>query len=244
MRIVICEDDALYRRSLYSKIELWMKETNNYDIDILMFHSSEELLERWNNGLSAHLLLLDIEIPNELNGMLLAQIIRQTDPEIPIVFITNYDDYVYQGYVIRALRYIKKPIVEADLYPCLEIAYHHYTLLHQDCSVLSVPGKRIVLRYAEIIYIEAQSPNTIIYTTNLDSPIRIRYQFSKIIELLPQTLFTPCHRSYIVNLSKIRILKKNQIVLSNNLVLPVSEKYVNMVFESFNYFHQERSNML
>lgn len=244
MNIILCEDDPLYRKSLCTKINAWMRTSKVVDVDVQVFRSSEDLLEEWNAGMRAHLLLLDIEIPNELNGMELAKIIRKTDLDVPIVFITNYDDYVYQGYVIRALRYIKKPVIESDLFPCLDIAYHHYSLLHQERSVLSVPGKEVVLRYAEILYIEAHSPNICIFTLNLESPICIRYRLSQICDLLPDTLFAPCHRSYIVNLSQIRILKRNQLLLSNNIWLPVSDRFVSTLYERFNSFHQEVNNRI
>ena len=51
----------------------------------------------------------------------LAKLIRQTDEDVPIVFVTNYAEYVYQGYTVNALRYLKKPVLESDISPCLDI---------------------------------------------------------------------------------------------------------------------------
>lgn len=239
MHAIICEDDLIYRNSIKNKIESWSNITGHCDIAIHSFHSSEDLLESWLKGLRAHIFFLDIEIPNELNGLELARRIRASDADVPIVFVTNYEEYVYQGYTFSALRYLKKPIVEEDVFPCLDIAYRHYLLLHQECSVLSIPGERIVLRYIDILYIEAHSPNIQILTLNFKKPLIVRYRLAKIATILPSELFCPCHRSYIVNISQIRILKKTQLVLSNGVSLPVSEKYENILFERFNKYHQE-----
>lgn len=238
MHALICEDDRLYRKSIQEKIENWTSSFGHQDIEIHSFHSSEDLLEAWKSGLPAHIFILDIEIPNELSGMNLAKIIRSSDMNVPIVFVTNYEQYVYEGYTFSALRYLKKPIIESDLYPCLDIAYQHYQLLHQECSILSIPGEKIVLRYSEILYIEAHSPNIAISTLIFERPITIRYRLSKIITLLPSPLFCPFHRSYVVNISQIRILKRTQLILSNGLSLPVSEKYEDELFEKFNQYHQ------
>lgn len=238
MQIWICEDNSLYCSSIQQKIINWSLSTRHCDVCTSIFHSSEDLLEQWSRGIHPHLFLLDIEIPNEMNGLELAQKIRLYDQEACIVFITNYNEYVYQGYTVNALRYLKKPITEEDLFPCLDIAYRHYSLLHQNHSVLSIPGEKLVILYAEILYIQSYSPSLEIKTSNIQNSFLINYRISKLYNLLPPDLFSFCHRCYIVNLSEIRILKKTQLTLSNGETLPVSNKFVNELFEKFNAYHQ------
>lgn len=239
MKICICEDDALTGQSIGQSIEKWIKTTNNFDVEIRTFHSSEDLLERWSKNLQVHMFILDIEFPNEMSGMELARRIRLADPDVPIVFVSNYEEYVYQGYTFSALRYLRKPVLEADLFSCLDIAYRRYSLLYEESAMISIPGAKIALRHSEILYIEAHSPELSIVTVHFREPLVIRYRLAKILELLPSALFSPCHRSYIVNISHIRILKKTQLVLSNGAILPISEKYEDSVFDKFNHFHQE-----
>ena len=230
MQVWLCEDDPIFRTSIESKISNWSKANHNFDLSITTFRSSEDLLEHWQLGNHADIFFLDIQIPKELSGLELAKLIRQTDEDVPIVFVTNYAEYVYQGYTVNALRYLKKPVLESDISPCLDIAYKHYTLCHQESSIIAIPGEQIVLQYAEILYLEACSPNLIIKRIGSSSDISFRYRISKVYPLLPSELFAFCHRSYIVNLSKIRILKRTQLVLCSNEVLPISEKYVDELF--------------
>ena len=238
MQVWLCEDDPIFRTSIESKISNWSKANHNFDLSITTFRSSEDLLEHWQLGNHADIFFLDIQIPKELSGLELAKLIRQTDEDVPIVFVTNYAEYVYQGYTVNALRYLKKPVLESDISPCLDIAYKHYTLCHQESSIIAIPGEQIVLQYAEILYLEACSPNLIIKRIGSSSDISFRYRISKVYSLLPPELFAFCHRSYIVNLSKIRILKRTQLVLCSNEVLPISEKYVDELFHKFNAYHQ------
>jgi len=241
MHVAICEDDKIYRNSIEDKIQKWSDKSGHHDVKVYCFSSSEDLFESWFKGFEIHIFFLDIEIPNEMNGLMLAQKIRSFNADVPIVFVTNYGEYVYQGYTFSALRYLKKPIVEKDIFPCLDIAYRRYLLLHQECSVLSIPGEHLVLRYAEILYIEAHSPNIEIFVLDSKNPFKIRYRLANILKVLPAEVFCPCHRSYIVNISQIRILKRTQLYLSSGEWLPVSEKYEDLLFERFTQYHQKGS---
>ena len=179
MQVWLCEDDPLFRISIESKISNWSKSNHNSDLSVTTFRSSEDLLEHWQLGNHADIFFLDIQIPKELSGLELAKLIRQTDEDVPIVFVTNYAEYVYQGYTVNALRYLKKPVLESDIFPCLDIAYKHYTLSHQESSIISISGEQIVLRYAEILYLEARSPNLLIKRIGSSSDISFRYRISK-----------------------------------------------------------------
>ena len=173
MQVWLCEDDPIFRTSIESKISNWSKANHNFDLSITTFRSSEDLLEHWQLGNHADIFFLDIQIPKELSGLELAKLIRQTDEDVPIVFVTNYAEYVYQGYTVNALRYLKKPVLESDIFPCLDIAYKHYTLCHQESSIISIPNEQIVLRYAEILYLEARSPNLLIKRIGSSSDISL-----------------------------------------------------------------------
>lgn len=239
MQIVICEDDILSSNLVEETIKNWSNQTERYDIEVKAFHSSEDLLEAWIRNLRVHMFILDIEFNDEISGMELAQTIRKTSPDVPIVFISNYEEYVYQGYTFGALRYLKKTLLDSDLFSCLDIAYRYYTYLHQESAIISIPYAQIVLKYSEILYIEAKSPDLYIYTTNTKFPLIIRYQLKSIRNILPSSLFVHCHRSYMVNISQIRVLKRTHLLLSNGLELPISAKYVEQLFNCFVHFHQE-----
>ena len=88
MHVVICDDEPCFQEAVVNAVKKWMCTSGHSDIRCTVFSSSEDLLERWSNGLSIDLLFLDIEIPGEISGMALAQKIRDTDHNLPIVFIT------------------------------------------------------------------------------------------------------------------------------------------------------------
>lgn len=54
-------------------------------------------------------IFLDIEMP-QMNGLELAEVIRNTDPDVPIIFVTAYDQYAVSAFEQEALDYILKPL--------------------------------------------------------------------------------------------------------------------------------------
>lgn len=239
MHVVICDDESCFQDAVAIAIKKWMRASGHSDIRCTVFSSSEDLLERWSNGLSIDLLFLDIEIPGELSGMALAQKIRSTDHNLPIVFITNYSNYVYDGYVVNAMRFLKKPINDNEISTCMDISYRHFQILNKESFVISSKDQHFVLRHSEIIYIEARAHYLFFHLSNSDEIPSMRAKIGDIIGNLPSSLFAQCHRSYIVNLLHIRRFTKNNITMSNNQVLPVSLTYFSNLYKTFNQFYRE-----
>lgn len=238
MRVVICEDDALYQESIREKVNLWIQKTGHADTWITVFGSSEDLLERWRRNLKADILFLDIQFHHEMDGMELAQQIRTTDANVLIVFITNSEAYVYEGYTVSALRYLSKPVYYEDIALCLDIAYKHYALTVNDFFILAEPGRKLALSYAEILCFEAQSHYLHIFTAGAGEPVKMHCRLGDVLARVPRALFIPCHRSYIVNLAHVRGLKRSELLLSNGMILPVSKTYVNVLNSAFDSYYQ------
>ena len=130
MQIIVCEDELLYQKSIDSKIEQWKQASKYANIKKAFFSSSEDFLEQWKKGLNADIILLDILFSHEMDGMALAKRIRETDQSVLIVFITNSEAYVKEGYAVNAFRYLNKPVCYDDIARCLDVAYKQHTIAH------------------------------------------------------------------------------------------------------------------
>lgn len=241
MNIIICEDEQLYQKSICQKIDEWKKQTNYLGIEVLCYTSSEDFLEQWRRGISADILFLDILFGHELDGMSVARYIRESDQSVPIVFITNSDAYVKDGYAVRAFRYLNKPVSYGDIAQCLDVAYKQYTIAHNEYLILSNVGRRLAIRYEDILYVEAQSPYVLIHMCKQSVPIKIRCRFSDFVLRLPEEPFVLCHRSYVVNIVHVRRIKRNELMLSSGEVLPISRPYLSDIYTAFDSYYQEGS---
>ena len=239
MQVVICEDEAQYQKSLGALIERWQQQNGYADVKLNFFASSEDFLEQWEKGLVADILFLDILFGYEMDGMAIAKKIRQSDQSLPIVFITNSEAYVKEGYEVRAFRYLNKPIYYSDIAQCLDVAYKQHTIAHNEYLILMTTGQRLALRYEDILYFEAQSPYTLICVQGKKEAIRIRSRFAELKPRLPEEQFVMCHRSYIVNIIHVRQIMRKELTLSNGTSLPISRACLESVNNVFDSYYQE-----
>lgn len=244
MRIIVCEDDALYQKVLQSNIHRWSRAFQHDNVSLTILSSSEELLVKWDKGLRADILFLDILFENELDGMQAARQIRLTDARVPIVFVTNSEAFSKDGYSVRAFRYLSKPICYEDVALCLDMAYRQYTLARNEYFVIAESGHRLALRPEEILYLEARSPYTLVWQQGVKEPIKVRLRFHSLQQRPPNGLLVPCHRSYIVNIIHVRRVKRNELLLSTQQTLPVSRSYYNGVITAFDGYYQEGGSFI
>ncbi len=55
------------------------------------------------------IIFLDVEMEN-LDGFTTARIIRETDPQVMLIFVTNMGQFAIKGYEVDALSYLLKPV--------------------------------------------------------------------------------------------------------------------------------------
>ena len=134
MNIAICEDELIYATGMQIAIQTWVQSRNYTDIQILLYSSAEDLWDDWERGKVFDALFLDIEFQH-MSGFELAQRIRCADPNIPIIFVTNSNRYLIQGYEVSAYRYLLKPIRQEEISACLDYCYQFtQTMLHDDAE--------------------------------------------------------------------------------------------------------------
>lgn len=210
MKAIIVEDEFPAREELkyfinnFSKIDI----INEFDngLDVLKFIQSNEI----------DIIFLDINIPL-LDGMLLAKTINQFKIKPYIVFITAYKEYAVDAFELEAFDYILKPYSDERIISMLnkiekiknskyienskevecDISEHHNSTVS-----LWKDSKLRVVSVNDIYYCEARERETIVYTKE-DSYI-VKTCITDFNNNLPVNLFFKTHRSYIVNLSKIK----------------------------------------
>lgn len=159
MRIVVCEDEPFYQTAIAEAIERWQSASGHTDVELSVFSSSEDVLEAIEHEAEIDLLFVDIQIPGEMSGIDLARRIREACLDMTIVFCTNYNEYVFEGYTVNALRYLKKPVSQEDINYCCSYVYNRLAIRNDHALTLFSGGKRYVLRYIEIRCIEARLRN-------------------------------------------------------------------------------------
>ena len=239
MQIVLCDDESVYLHTVEQQILSWGKKNNRNDsLTIKLFQSSEDLLEAWTNGMDIDILFVDIQIPGELSGMELAREIHEKDEYVPIVFITNYAEYAYEGYCVNALRYLRKPMLQKDIDVCMDIAWRQW-INHQSTFVsLVTASQSIHVPIHAIIYAEIIAHKLRIVAADEIGEYEIRSTLDRLEEKLPADEFVRCHKSFLVSLRYIRKYKSGAVTISSGLEIPVGRKYIRSFADKFRLYYQ------
>ena len=208
MKVIIVEDEFLAQQEL-----TWL----------IQQHSQMEIVGTFDDGLDVlkflqhnkvDAIFLDINIPS-LDGVLLAQNISQFAHKPFIVFITAWKEHAVEAFELEAFDYILKPYQESRIVSMLQkleaawqqqqssIVSSSPSAPRENDTINLVKDERIIVTpISDIYYAEAHEKMTFVYTCRESyvMPMNITEFCSK----LPSSHFFRCHRSFCVNLNKIR----------------------------------------
>lgn len=85
-------------------------------------------------------------------------------------------------------------------------------------------GKRIKVQFDDIEFIESKGEYAQVNLTDQTSILSFM-SLKGVLDILPEESFMRVHRSFIVNLEKIKTIERNQIVYGKNKYVPISEQY-------------------
>lgn len=222
MKAIIVEDEYLAQQELS-----WMiQQHSNITIEAC-FSDGVDVLKYLQNH-QTDVIFLDINIPS-LDGMLLAKNIAMFAVRPQIVFITAWKEYAVEAFELEAFDYILKPYQESRIVTMLHKLENHWqsqTIPHPSTSgshspqtINLVKNERIIVTdINDICYAEAHEKLTIVYTRR-DQYI-MSMSISEFCQKLPESQFFRCHRSFCVNLNKIREIEP---WFNNTYILKVHE---------------------
>ena len=219
MRIAICDDDPGYRRIIYEKI-LRDSISRNYGVQTKEYESGEALLAALDSGYSADVYFLDIQMEQgEDDGIRVGRKLRERGEQGLIVYITGFIDYVQTGYEVRAFRYLLKSQLAEGLTKVLADIRQE---LAGEAFCFQTGGETVRVERRGILYLESHVRILRLVT------VQEEYSFYGSLEQAGRNLgerFLRCHKSYLVNVDKIRKYSAGEIILQGDIGIPVSRSY-------------------
>lgn len=224
MRIAICEDDSFLRHQLAEMLA--KMPSNGGSHQITQYESADQLWFDFQGYIHPFdLLILDIEMPGVLNGLAAAKKIRKLGDNVTIVLLTAYDKYALEGYDIQAYKYLLKPVSRYKLEEIITQVEGSLRLYWNECLNLMVAGGILRIPFDDIHYLESNRHNAFIY---VKSGRHKCYRKLSDLHAMCDERFVYCHKSYIINLEKVRRINFDQryttVLLDNDVTLPVSQQ--------------------
>jgi DNA-binding LytR/AlgR family response regulator len=231
LKCIIIDDEPVARKVLQEFIE---------DIDFL------ELVGEAENPLKAMSLLntneidiifLDINMP-KINGI---DFLKSSTINSSIIMTTAYADYAVDAYGLNVLDYLVKPVAFERFLKACNKAKDVIELKRQShVKPQSVNGHFFIkcnnqiekIFYQDLIYAEAMMNYVMLYTSSRKMMVYITIK--SLEEQLPAAMFIKVHKSFIVNINKIKSIEGNildigiaKITISQNL----KEKVLNEILK-------------
>lgn len=174
------------------------------------------------------ILFLDINMP-VMDGISFLKTMKNP-PQI--IFTTAYKEYALDAFDLSATDYLLKPfslerfIIAVD--KAIEKLQNPNTSIVADTVeadkffFIKTDGKIFKVLFDDILYAEASGNYTKIVTTQ--NTLMPTMTITSADELLPASIFTRVHRSFIVNKSKISHIEGNRVYI-NNTEIPIGSNY-------------------
>lgn len=220
-------DDKKADLELYSDI---LRKKLNIQDKIICYDNPDDVKQDVNE---IEVIFMDVQMP-EQDGISLAKELLDENKELILVFLSDYDSYVWDSFVVDAIYYMRKRYFEKELPQVLEQIKKRISEKKDKFLNIEEGPKLHHLRVKDIIYIEAQKKNVNIRMK--DGDIQIRYQINVLEKKLADHYFLKVHRSYLVNPVYVKSLKKGDLVLENDEIIPVSKYRIEEVRKSYMYY--------
>lgn len=203
IKALILEDEEYNREFIHQNLRLITAIT-----DIFATSSGEEAYA-WAKENQPDIALLDIELDGQKhNGLDVARRISQLNNEMYIVFVTGYSKYAVESFDVHPYGYVLKPIRITPFRDLIEEIVSRLEQTRQRATgmlTVRVKNEIIHINHSDIIFIEAENHKSIIHTR--DATMEARKTLDEIEAMLGMD-FLRVHRSFIVNLTKIKKIKE------------------------------------
>ncbi len=195
------------------------------------------------------LMFLDIQMPGMLGTKFL-----QSLPEKPmVIFVTAYSNYAVESYDLDVIDYLMKPVSLERFTKAAFKALDEHRKRHAldnpppspplqtkaiedqlDFFFVNVEYSIVKIQTKDITHIEGMKDYVKIYLSTHRRPVLTKSTLKAIEEKLPRQGFMRVHKSYIVNLTKIESIRRNQIKIGD-YEIPVGESNTEELMKALNH---------
>jgi DNA-binding LytR/AlgR family response regulator len=212
LNCVIIDDEPIARKIIEEYIA---------DIDFLDLTGKAENPVKAASLLSetrVDLIFLDINMPR-LNGI---EFLRSSSNLPAVIITTAYPEYALEGFALDVLDYVVKPVSFERFLKACNKAKNYFDLKMKADEIEKSKADHFFIKcdnsiekifYDDLLYVEGLLNYVVLHTVS--GKMMVYMTIKSMLEQLPQELFIKVHKSYIVNLEKIKGIEGNTIKIGN-----------------------------
>lgn len=227
-QVALCEDEKLFSQE-QEKICRNILDKLNAEYQIDVFDSGQDFMKAFlQKQKRFDLILLDI-IMEKPDGMDLARLVRQTDLDAAIIFITSNRDYALQGYDVQALHYLIKP-VDSEILEKL-IVSDYQGRFQNNFYIFETGAQKLRVAVKDIVSLETVGRQVAV--TLLSGTAHYSGKLAELLSQLPQDRFIRCHQAFAINIQNIKELNRQDAIAANGKIIPISRTFAKDVKKAF-----------
>lgn len=138
-----------------------------------------------------------------------------------IIYMTGYDEYIEDAFETDPIYILRKPLTVEKINRALAKAIERLNSL-DDAFIFKTSKEFIKIKYSDLYYIE--SKGRIIYFYTKKDTLK-KYGRLKEIDDMLDNRFMRIHKSYIINIDKIKVYKSSKVILEDGTELSISRTY-------------------
>lgn len=230
MRIAICEGDKMERGQIIARIQQELV-SKNMIAEICPYENGEILLSSASQK-PFDIYFLDVLLSG-MNGIDVARILRRQDKKAAIIFVASGKEYCMEGFEVGAAHYLLKPYSQDILKEALR---RSFCQVGTDTKYLELivnrTRQRILL--SKIYWIESQDKVCHLHMGFGEACSYV--SLSQLEQMLGDSRFLRCHRSFIVNLDYVDRMADGFFCMADGMQIPVRQKkraYFRKAYEDY-----------
>lgn len=214
LHMAVCDDEPEDIVRICDTVRQILKELKYYGkYEFHCFTDSRELYDFASKECFS-LIFLDIEMPG-MDGFELASKLRQKAPGTHLIFISNYEQFVFDSYEYAPFWFIRKSFLQHDMYRAMCRYMKLLFELHITYRVRDKSGFK-ELRIKDILYVESEK-HTLSFRTVQGAVLKKHGSLRDVEKELEPYGFLRVHKSYLVNIHHIEQVETQDVLLCGNI---------------------------
>lgn len=188
--------------------------------EISCYQKGKALLEALDTA-EFQLVMLDIDM-TDMDGIAVGRAIRERGLEVPIVYVSECENRVFDSFQVRPLGFVRKSnflndiaaVVELYIKTCAQDSGREYLKFVTRSGLITLTSR-------QIRYIEGSRNYQMLYLEENQEPVEVKMTMEKLETMTEPYGFLRIHKGYLVNYRKIQRISSCTVTLQDGTELPI-----------------------
>lgn len=229
LNFVVCDDNLVILDRIEKMLENIFTK-HNYDAKVVFKSDDFDSILDYVDNNKTDVLVLDINLKQGKTGLQIAEMVRQKNKNVYLIFTTAHLEYAMMAYKFKTFDYIAKPLMPERMEETIVRLFDDIQGLPK--KYIKIDNKNTIIDENEIHYIKRDGMKLIFHTPARD--YEVYSSFNKIQDSLPDN-FVRCHKSFIVNINNVTNVDpvENRLYFPENDFSDIGPKFKKDIMEVF-----------